>query len=106
MDLAQRKLSQEEWESLEVPVGLQELRILRLINSGYGDVNIAFNDALSLINHIKMTGCTEEHHQFLYNEYLRPSFEKIIKRVRIQLPPTKGKTKKPKLKKTKTLFCS
>ena len=55
MDLAQRKLSKEEWDSLEVPVSQDELRILKLIQDGYDDVNIVYNDTLSLINFIKIS---------------------------------------------------
>jgi len=100
MDLAQRKLSQEEWESLEVPVGKEELRILKLIKDGYENVNITFNDALSLINFIKITdGGTVDHHQFLYEEYIKSSMNKLIKKYKIEMPKTTKKQKKSKLKK-------
>lgn len=106
MDLSQTKLSQEEWESLEVPVNAQELRILKLIQDGYNNANITFNDSLSLVNHIKIGNCSQEHHKFLYNEYLREPFNACIKPVCLAMPSikkklanTKDKTKKIKLKK-------
>ena len=101
MDLAQRKLSKEEWDSLEVPVSQDELRILKLIQDGYDDVNIVYNDTLSLINFIKISeGGTEEHHRFLYDEYIKTPFDNLTKKYKLKMSKTeKKKKKKTKLKK-------
>lgn len=101
MDLAQRKLSKEEWDSLEVPVSQDELRILKLIQDGYDDVNIVYNDTLSLINFIKISeGGTEEHHRFLYDEYIKTQFDILTKKYKLKMSKTeKKKKKKTKLKK-------
>ena len=101
MDLAQRKLSKEEWDSLEVPVSQDELRILKLIQDGYDDVNIVYNDTLSLINFIKISeGGTEEHHRFLYDEYIKTPFDNLTKKYKLKMLKTeKKKKKKTKLKK-------
>lgn len=101
MDLAQRKLSKEEWDSLEVPVSQDELRILKLIQDGYDNVNIVYNDTLSLINFIKISeGGTEEHHRFLYDEYIKTPFDNLTKKYKLKLAKTeKKKKKKTKLKK-------
>jgi hypothetical protein len=101
MDLAQRKLSKEEWDSLEVPVSQDELRILKLIQDGYDDVNIVYNDTLSLINFIKISeGGTEEHHRFLYDEYIKMPFDNLTKKYKLKMLKTeKKKKKKTKLKK-------
>jgi hypothetical protein len=100
MDLAQRKLSKEEWDSLEVPVSQDELRILKLIQDGYDNVNIIYNDTLSLINFIKISdGGTQEHHQFLYTEYIKCAFDKLMKKYKITLSKPERKKKKSKLKK-------
>ena len=101
MDLAQRKLTKEEWDSLEVPVSQDELRILKLIRDGYEDVNIVYNDTLSLINFIKISdGGTPEHHQFLYDEYIKAGFNALVKKYKLNLAkPEKKKKKKTKLKK-------
>ena len=99
MDLSQTKLSKEEWESLEVPVTPNELRILKLIGSGYENINIKFNDTISLLNFIKLSDSkSEEYHQFLFNEYLREPLKKIYKKHGLQFPKEKKK-KKIKLKK-------
>ena len=65
MDLKQRRLTAEEWNSLEIPVSKQELKILKLIHNGYEDVNTSFNESRSMINFIKITGdidLTTLHH--------------------------------------------
>jgi len=53
MDLRQQKLTAEEWDALERPVSKDEHRILEMIQSGYENINILFNDTQSLINFIK-----------------------------------------------------
>ena len=99
MDLSQTKLSKEEWESLEVPVTPNELRILKLIGSGYENINIKFNDTISLLNFIKLSDSkSQEYHQFLFNEYLREPLKNIYKKHGLQFPKEKKK-KKIKLKK-------
>lgn len=99
MDLSQTKLSKEEWESLEVPVTQNEIRILKLIGCGYENINIKFNDTISLLNFIKLSDSkSEEYHQFLFNEYLRDPLKKIYKKHGLQFPKEKKK-KKIKLKK-------
>ena len=52
MDLAQRKLSKEEWDSLEVPINGKELQILRMIKEGFDNVNFSSNDTQTLFNFI------------------------------------------------------
>jgi hypothetical protein len=54
MDLKQRKLNKAEWESIEVPVSETEKEILKLICSGYGDVNVRINRNLSLFTLLKV----------------------------------------------------
>jgi hypothetical protein len=95
MDLTQTKLSKEEWESLEVPVKPEELTILKMIANGYHNVNIKFNNTLSLLNFIKIDS-TEEYHIFLFNEYIKPNLSKVLKRHNIDMPKIDNKTKKKK----------
>lgn len=99
MDLSQTKLSKEEWESLEVPVTASELRILKLIGNGYSNVNIKYNDTVSLLNFIKLTNShSDEYHEFLFNEYLKSPLKKLYKKHNLNYPKEKKK-KKLKLKK-------
>jgi len=102
MDLTQRKLSQKEWESLEVPVLAAELRILKLIQDGYGNVSNSFNDSVTLMNFIKIkSDKLSKYHMFLYNEYLKREFNDIIKRHKFKMPKSsvRKKAKAPKLNK-------
>ena len=99
MDLSQIKLSKEEWESLEVPVTQNELRILKLIGCGYENINIKFNDTVSLLNFIKLSDSkSDEYHNFLFNEYLKAPLKKIYKKHGLIFPKETRK-KKIKLKK-------
>ena len=98
MDLAQRRLSQEEWESLEVPITATELQILKMIKSGYQDVNMSTNNTKTLLNFIKIT--TKDiaaYHYHLYEMYFKDEFESLTKMYKIKFP----KQKKPKLKNLK-----
>ena len=60
MDLSQRKLSQKEWESLEIPIKGRELQILKMLYNGFDDVNVKYNDTKTMINYIKLE-CDEEN---------------------------------------------
>ena len=55
MDLRQKRLTGEEWNSLEVPVSKDELKILKLINKGYEDVSLSYNETTSMIGFIKIS---------------------------------------------------
>ena len=54
MDLQQRKLTKDEWNSIEVPVDSEEQRIIRLIQNGYEDVGIRTNKTVSLLGYLKV----------------------------------------------------
>ena len=95
MDLAQRKLSQEEWESLEVPITGNELRILKMIRDGYNNVNITSNDTQTLLNFIKIEAkdLTPYHH-YLYETYFKKHIDKMQKDYNLKIPNTKKKKMK------------
>lgn len=73
MDLTQRKLSRDEWNSIENPISTDEKQILKMIIDGYDDVNIRSNHHLSMISFIKIENSTDAEY-FLYQKY----FEKLI----------------------------
>ena len=54
MNLNQNKLSKSEWDGIEIPVSSDEIEILKLIISGFHDVNIKYNKANSLFSHLKI----------------------------------------------------
>jgi hypothetical protein len=68
MDLKQRKLSKSEWESIEIPVSSSELDVLKLICSGYHNVNTKCNNNYSLFTFLKIefSECMEE---YLYKKF-------------------------------------
>jgi len=99
MDLRQQKLTGEEWDSLERPLAKQEKRILQLIYEGYNNVNVTFNDTLSLINFIKITDNLDMYHEYLFERYFRKSYTKIVKKYCPSLDGTRGAKKPPTLKK-------
>jgi len=68
MNLDQTKLTKSEWNSIEVPVSEKEKAVLELIKQGYHNVNIKYNDLLSLFSFLKIEYSSEmEDH--LYNLY-------------------------------------
>ena len=68
MNLTQGKLSKSEWESIEVPISLEEQEILKLIVKGYNDVNIKYNNYNSLFTYLKIE-FNEPMQDHLYNKY-------------------------------------
>ncbi len=105
MDLRQQKLTSEEWDALERPVNKEEHRILQMINQGYLNVDILFNDTQSLINFIKVSENLDMHHCYFYDKY----FKKIVDAIQSKylseiLPKVSVSTKKKKPLKKKELI--
>ena len=48
MDLAQRKLTKAEWEGIEIPVSLDEKKIIQMIKDGFTSISTSYNDTKSL----------------------------------------------------------
>ena len=78
MDLNQRKLTKNEWETIESPVSEQEKEVLNLIIQGYHNVNIKYNRYLSLFQYLKIE-YSETMEDYLYNKYFSPKLNKIKK---------------------------
>jgi hypothetical protein len=68
MDLLQRKLTKAEWDSIEVPVSLDEQRILELIKTGFHNVHLCRNYTMSLLRHLKIA-YTETIEKYVYMQY-------------------------------------
>ena len=98
MDLIQRKLTKSEWEGIEIPVSSDELEILKLIKSGYKNVNIKYNNSLSLINYMKID-VSENTHIYLYERYMQTIVTKLCTKYKINYKEDSNKSKhkhKPK----------
>ena len=80
MELTQRKLSQKEWESLEIPIVGHERRILNMIKSGYDNLNISFNNTQTIINFIKLDPQKKKlYDSYIYLNYFQKSIDTITK---------------------------
>lgn len=79
MDLKQNKLTKAEWDSIEIQVGPNEKKILKLINDGYNNVNIRLNETLSLNSYINFPQ-TREMDYFLFKKYFDNELMNVIKK--------------------------
>ena len=97
----QAKLTQSEWESIEVPHTAEEKQILQLIEDGFNNVNINRNHANTLIKYMKMTN-TLQVDLYLYKHYFEAHMLALYNKYRLPLPlseETVKKTKETALKK-------
>ena len=97
MDLKQTKLTKKEWEMLEVPVPSDELKILKLIEEGYSNLNICRNSVQSLLNFMKINKNLDLFHIYLFTRYCAPMFDALKKKY--HFTKLVVKSKKIKLKK-------
>lgn len=79
MDLTQRKLSKEEWESIETPISPEEKTIVKMIVEGAQNVNIKTNTNQSLFSFVKIE-ISQETHQFLYTKYFEETVQTLLKK--------------------------
>ena len=77
MDLTQSKLTKKEWETIESPISGDERKILKMIISGYDDVNIHSNNNLSMFSFVKID-ITPETEIYLYQTYFSETIKTII----------------------------
>ena len=79
MDLTQRKLTREEWNSVEISVSKDEKDILQMIMKGYHDNSIIENKTPSLLSYLKIahTPVMEQH---IYQVYCKDIIEKQKKK--------------------------
>ena len=82
MDLLQRKLTKAEWESIEVPVNIQEQRINELIKCGFHDVQLKKNYTMSLLRHLKIS-YTEAIDNYVYTNYLHSHILRIYAKYKL-----------------------
>jgi hypothetical protein len=91
MDLKQIKLNKSEWNYTEIPVSQKELEILMLINKGYNDVNIKYNNYKSLIDFLKI----DHNHlieNYLYDKYFNESIVQLKKIYNLDILNIKAET--------------
>ena len=71
MNLGQDKLSKSEWETIEVPTAENEKNILKLILSGYHDINIHNNKHQSMFSFTKIEQTHETEYMLFKNILLK-----------------------------------
>ena len=83
MEFAQKKLTGDEWKSLEVPVSHQELEILHMIRDGYKDVTVAYNHTQAMLSILKCErdekGHMEDYVYFRYFSTIIDALQKFDK---------------------------
>ena len=95
MDLNQRKLTKDEWNSIEVPVSVSEKEIIKLITQGYHDVNIRTNKTLSLLAYLKIER-SEALENYVFKKYIEPRLTRITTKYGFKFDIVE--TKKSKIK--------
>lgn len=83
MDLTQQKLSKSEWEYLEVPANVAEMKILSLIYNSFDDVDYSINESQSLLGYMKLNS-DEKFHIYLYREYFNKKIKKLIEKYNVE----------------------
>jgi len=76
MDLKQRKLNKSEWQSIEIKLPENEINILKLITTGFHDVNIRINHTPSILSFLKIE-YSEKMENYIYDKYLKNKVEAL-----------------------------
>jgi hypothetical protein len=77
MDLNQQKLTKTEWDTTELPISQDEREILKLIITGYNDVNHIYNKNTSIANYLKLEQ-NDNINIHLFNEYFSPMMKQLM----------------------------
>ena len=93
MDLFQSKLTKSEWESIEVPVSIEEKKILQLIVEGYNNLNISRNDNYSLLSYLKIT-YNVNIESYIYENYFHKTITQLCDKYSIKYNEDEKKNKK------------
>ena len=83
MDLQQNKLTKAEWESIEIPVNESEKKIFKLIIKGYHNVNIKYNETLSILSYLKLSN-NQLFNDYIFMKYLQPEIVSIYKKYNVK----------------------
>ena len=97
MDLKQIKLSKSEWDGIEISVSKSELDILRLITSGFLNVNLKVNKTNSIFTHLKIE-YNPQIEEFLYVKFFADKIKLMVEKynilfIRFGTDPTTKKNK-------------
>ena len=84
MDLSQVRLNKTEWDSIEIPLRPEELRVVNLIMAGYNDLWIRTNHNTSIASYLRLPISIDGLDDHLFKEY----FEKTVRAIDPTLVPT------------------
>ena len=79
MDLTQIRLSKSEWESIETPVSVDEIEILKMIMRGTSDVNLKYNKNNSIFTFLKIE-YSSQMEDYIFNKYLSTTVKDLVKK--------------------------
>lgn len=82
MNLNQTKLTKSEWDSIEVPVSQEEHGILKMIQQGYHNVDIRYNNTLSLLGFLKIKD-SDSMSAHLFTTYILPEIKAMNEKYEI-----------------------
>ena len=77
MDLTQNKLTKAEWKSIEIPVSDAEKSILALIEAGYQNLDIKYNEHSSILSSMKIT-YSKEIEKYIYIKYFKKEISDMV----------------------------
>ena len=83
MDLSQVKLNKTEWDSIEIPLRPEELTVVKLIMSGYSNLQIKTNHNISLVSYLRLPDTIDGLDDYLFKEY----FENTVRDIDPNLLP-------------------
>lgn len=79
MNFTQSKLTKQEWESIEVPLSGDKIKIIRLIVSGFNNINITYNETNSILTFLKIDN-SKQMDDYLYNSYFSKKIDNLYKK--------------------------
>ena len=79
MDLEQRKLNKNEWNSIEIPINDNEKNILNMIKNGYFNIDICVNNNTSLLSLLKVN-YSKNIDEYIYVNYLQSVLLRVLKK--------------------------
>lgn len=84
MDLTQRKLTKNEWETIEIPISGDEKKILQMITHGYNNVQVSHNDNISLLTYTKIVK-SDAIETYMFKKYFKPIIDKQTNKFKISI---------------------
>ena len=92
MDLTQRKLTREEWNSVELPISNDEKKVIDLIKKGFHNTSILYNDTYTILSYLKLQS-NDTIDGYIFHRYFQDTVQKQIEKHSLPYEITKTKAK-------------